>query len=46
MRLMPMSIVMLIIYLMIGIFDQTLDPNLQGYGNGEGGATWIGFQIK
>lgn len=32
-----MSIVMLIIYLMIGIFDQTLDPNLQGYGNGASG---------
>jgi hypothetical protein len=37
MRLGPMSVVMLIIYLMIGIFDQTLDPNLQAYGNGATG---------
>ena len=32
-----MSIVMTIIYLCIGIFDQTLDPTLQGYGNGSTG---------
>jgi hypothetical protein len=37
MRIGPMSIVMLVIYLMIGIFDQALDPNLQGYGNGASG---------
>ena len=37
MKIGPMSVVMLIIYLMIGIFDQTLDPTLQGYGNGVNG---------
>ena len=34
MRIGPMSVVMVVIYLFIGIFDQTLDPTLQGYGNG------------
>ena len=37
MRLGPMSVVMFIIYLTIGIFDQTLNSNLQGYGNGASG---------
>lgn len=33
MRLGPMTVFMFVLYLMIGIFDQTLDPNLNGYGN-------------
>lgn len=34
MRLGPMSVFMFVLYLMIGIFDQTLDSNLNAYGNG------------
>lgn len=33
MRLGPMTVFMFVLYLMIGIFDQTLDPNLNAYGN-------------
>lgn len=33
MRLAPMTVFMFVVYLMIGIFDQTLDPNLNAYGN-------------
>jgi len=33
MRLGPMTVFMFVTYLMIGIFDQTLDPNLNAYGN-------------
>jgi hypothetical protein len=34
MRLAPMTVFMAVLYLMIGIFDVALDPQLQGYGNG------------
>jgi ABC-type maltose transport system permease subunit len=36
MRLGPMTIFMFVMYLMIGIFDQTLDPSLNAYGNAGG----------
>ena len=37
MKLGPMTVFMFVLYLSIGIFDQTLDPNLNGYGNSGGG---------
>ena len=37
MKIGPMSVIMLLIYLFIGIFDRTLDPTLNAYGNGATG---------
>lgn len=41
MRLLNISLFLIVIYLSIGIFDQTLDANFQGYGNGNMG--WFLF---
>lgn len=35
MRLGPMTVLLFILYISMGIFDQTLNSDLQGYGNGE-----------
>jgi len=40
MRLAPFLMVLFVLYVMMGLIDQTMNPSLQAYGNGAGSA-WL-----